>query len=298
MATKTNLLVSGASGQLGRRVLELLLASDSSGDRTLVASTRTPDKIADLAARGVVVRAASFDEPASLASTFRGIDRALLISTDAVDRPGRRIAQHRAAIAAAKAAGVRHLVYTSLLHPDPDSLVTIAPDHWATEQAIANSGLSHALLRNNMYTDYLLHGLSFAVKSGRITNAYGTGAVSYVTREDCARAAAAALASSFEGRATFDVTGPAAITQQELAAILSDVTSVRVKYEAVDAATASRQLVAAGLPAPYAELLVSFQRSALAGQLRAVSSAVLDLTGEAPRSVRDVISANRATLLA
>jgi NAD(P)H dehydrogenase (quinone) len=298
MATKTTLLVSGASGQLGRRVLELLLASDSKNDRTLIASTRTPDKIADLAARGVVVRAASFEEPASLGPAFRGVDRALLVSTDAVDRPGRRIAQHRAAVAAAKAAGVRHLVYTSLVHPDPDSLVTIAPDHWETERAIAQSGLSHAILRNNMYTEYLLNGLSFAVRAGHITNAYGNGAVSYVTREDCARAAAAALASSFEGRATLDITGPAAITQKELAAIVSDVTSVRVQYEAVDPTTAARQLMAAGLPEPYADLLVSFQRSAQAGQLAPVSSAVLDLSGTVPTSVRDFIAAHRAALLA
>jgi NAD(P)H dehydrogenase (quinone) len=298
MAKPTTLLVSGASGHLGRRVIELLLASDSAPARNLVATTRTPDKLADLAARGVTVRAASFEDPASLPSAFRGVDRALVISTDAVDRPGRRLAQHRAAVSAAKAAGVSHLVYTSLTHAEPDSLVTIAPDHLETERAIIDSGLSYALLRNNMYTDYLLHGLPYAVRAGRLSNAFGDGAVSYVTREDCARAAAAALASAFEGRARFDITGPAAITQRELASIASDIAGRPVRYDAVDAATSMRQLVASGIPEGVAELLVSFERSGQAGQLSVVSPSVRELTGIAPMSVRQSLAESRAALIA
>jgi NAD(P)H dehydrogenase (quinone) len=299
MAKQPTLLVTGASGHLGRRVLELLLANDSTRDRALYAVTRTPDKIADLAARGVTVRAASFeDDPAALSAAFRGANRALVISTDAVDRPGRRILQHQAAIGAAKAAGVRHVVYTSLVHADPDSLVTLAPDHFATERAIADSGLSHAILRNNMYTDYLLFNLPAAVRAGRIANAFGAGAVSYVTREDCARAAAAALASTFEGRTRLDITGPAALTQRELAAIVSEITGRRVEYESLDPDTATRGLVAAGLPQPVADLLVSFERSGKAGQLAVVSPAVRELTGREATSVRDFLAGQRAALVA
>jgi NAD(P)H dehydrogenase (quinone) len=296
MANDTpTLLVTGASGHLGRRVLELLLANEDTRGQKLVATTRTPDKVGDLAARGVDVRAASFDEPQTLEAAFRGVDRALIVSTDALDRPGRRVAQHRAALQAARAAGVRHVVYTSLTNPGPGSLVSLAPDHHETEQAIIASGLSHALLRNDMYSDYLLPGLAHALRSGRIVNSYGDGAVSYVTREDCARAAAAALAGSFEGRAVFDIAGPAAITQTELAAIVSDVTGQRISYEAVDADTAKRNLVASGLPDAIADLLVSFERSAKHGQL-AVASAVRALTGAEPQSVRDFLVANRAAL--
>jgi NAD(P)H dehydrogenase (quinone) len=294
----TTLLVTGASGQLGRRVIELLLASEEARGQNIVATTRTPDKIADLEARGVDVRAASFEEPATLTAAFRGVDRALLISTDAVDRPGRRIAQHLAAIEAAKAAGVKHVVYTSLTHADPTSLVTLAPDHWATEQAIAASRIGHSILRNNMYTDYLLHGLSHAVRAGRIVNSYGSGAVSYVTREDCARAAAAALASAFDGRRVLDITGPAAITQKELAAIVSDVTARPVVYEAVDASIAQAQLIANGVPEAFAEILVSFERSAASGQLAVASPAVKALTGVEAMGVREFLGANRAALLA
>ncbi len=108
------LLVTGASGQLGRRVVELLLEA---GAGTVVAATRDPAKLADLAARGAVVRRADFDDEASLVEAFQGVDRLLLISTDALDRPGRRLAQHEAAVRAAVSAGVGHIVYTSLTNP-------------------------------------------------------------------------------------------------------------------------------------------------------------------------------------
>jgi NAD(P)H dehydrogenase (quinone) len=290
------LLVSGASGQLGRRVLELLLADPRNAGRKLIALTRTPDKLSDLAANGVEVRAASFDDASSLANGFRGAERALIISTDALDRPGRRLEQHANAVRAAKASGVEHVVYTSLTHCEPSSLVTLAPDHWGTETILRESELPYTVLRNNMYTDYLLLGLPYAVKSGQIVNSHGAGKVSYVTREDCARAAAHALSGSFRGRAVLDITGPKAITQAELAAIVGEIVGKSIAYLAVDAATAVANNVGAGLPAPVAELLVSFERSASAGQLAVESSSVQDLTGSAPSSVKQFLSAQRAAL--
>jgi NAD(P)H dehydrogenase (quinone) len=289
------LLVTGASGQLGRLVLEHLLAGAAKG-RPIVAATRSPEKLAGFAARGVQVRAANFDDPATLAPAFRGVERALIVSTDALDRPGHRMEQHLAAVRAAKAAGVAHVVYTSLVHPDPDSLVTIAPDHFQTEQVIAESGLGHTVLRNNLYTDYLVPGVAYAVKSGKIANAYGAGKVGYVTREDCARAAAFALGAPFTGKAVLDVTGPEAITQTELAAIVSKVTGRRVEYAAIDRDMALKAYIGAGLPAPVAELMVSFDLAGAAGQLAAASSAVLELTGTPPTSVADFLERNRAAL--
>jgi NAD(P)H dehydrogenase (quinone) len=144
-------------------VLELLLAAPENAGRKLIALTRTPDKLADFAAKGVELRAASFDDAASLPAAFSGAQRALIISTDSLDRPGRRLEQHTNAIEAAKASGVEHLVYTSLTHTGPSSLVGLAPDHWATEGALRDSELAYTVLRNNMYTDYLLMGLPFAV---------------------------------------------------------------------------------------------------------------------------------------
>ncbi|MDB4997743.1 MAG: NmrA family protein [Myxococcaceae bacterium] len=297
MKTNGPLLVTGASGHLGRRVVELLLASEQTKGRKIVATTRTPDKLADLAARGVEVRAASFDDAASLATAFRGVERALIVSTDALDRPGRRFEQHKVAVEAAQDAGVRHVVYTSLTHPDPDSPITLAPDHWNTEKAIKDFGFTYTFLRNNIYADYLLSGLAYAVRTGKLVNAFGTGAVGYVARDDCARAAAAALASSFDERAVLDITGPAAVTQTELAAIVTELTGRDVQYVPVDADTQKKNLVGAGLPPAVAELLVSFELAAAKGQLAVTSSAVLELTGTAPMSVRELLAANTAALL-
>lgn len=190
-STDRTLFVTGASGHLGRRVIELLLEKNAG---KIVAGTRTPEKLADLAARGVVVRHADFEDPKSLEAAFAGADRVLIVSTDAIDRPGRRIAQHRAAVAAAVRAGVKHAVYTSMPNPET-SPVTFAPDHLGTEQALKSSGLTYTILRNCWYTEYLVPGLAAAVAAGKLISATGNGGAPYVTREDCAQAAAAALAS-------------------------------------------------------------------------------------------------------
>lgn len=298
--TNTNptgaLLVTGASGQLGRRVVELLLERGEA--RPIIATTRTPEKLADLAARGVVVRAADFDDEVSLAKAFAGAERLLIVSTDALDRPGRRAAQHERAVRAAKTAGVRHLLYTSLTNPGPESLVGLAPDHHATETWIAESGLGHTILRNNVYADMLLGSLPHAVASTKLVNANGAGAIGYVTREDCARAAAAALASSFEGKATLDITGPSTVTHADIARIVSDVTGRKVDYVPVDLPTAQKNLEAAGLPEPIAALLVSFEAATAKGQLDVRSDAVRELTGQPPSSVADFLAQHRAALTA
>lgn len=296
MSNNGPLLVTGASGHLGRRVVELLSSSPRTKGRKLIAVTRSPDKLAEFAARGVEVRAADFDQPGSLPAAFAGVERALIISTDALDRPGRRLEQHLAAVKAAHSAGVKHVVYTSLTNPDPQSPITLAPDHWGTEGAIRESGMSFTVLRNNLYTDYLLMSLPHAVAGGKLVNSFGDGAVSYVTREDCAQAAAAALSAAFDGKAVLDVTGPAAITQAELAAIVTESTGKPVEYVAVSAETATRNLRAAGMPLPIAQLLVSFEVAGTRGQLAVLGSAVRELTGTPPQSVREFLRANQASL--
>src|SRR5271170_4367258 len=171
MTSERTLFVTGASGHLGRRVVELLLET---GAANIVAGTRKPEKLADLAARGVVVRPADFEEPKGLRTAFVGVDRVLIISTDAIDRPGRRLAQHQAAVAAAAGAGVKHAVYTSMPNPET-SPVVFAPDHLGTEQALKASGMSWTILRDCWYTDYLVPGLAAAVASGKLVSATGQG---------------------------------------------------------------------------------------------------------------------------
>jgi NAD(P)H dehydrogenase (quinone) len=286
------LLVSGAAGQLGRRVLELLL--DAPGARTILATTRRPAALADLAARGVEVRLADFDAPADLPAAFAGAGRALLISTDALDRPGRRIEQHGAAIAALERAGVAHVVYTSA--PVAPSLGQISDDHRGTEAALVRSTLDHTILRNQLYADFLLSSLAGAVATGQLADARGTGAAAWVTREDCARAAAAALLDGVTGRRTFDITGPALLSSPEVARLAAELTGRPVVHAPISIEAKVAGLVAHGVPAPLAQIYAAFDTAIARGELAVTSDAVHQLTGRPPQSLQAFLAANRAAL--
>ncbi len=288
------LIVTGAGGHLGRRVVELLLEQHP-GSR-IVATTRAPEKLADLAARGAEVRAADFDKPETLASAFAGGDRLLLISTDVVGQGDRRLNQHRNAVSAAQAAGLKHVVYTSLTRPEPGTPITLAPDHHGTEQALAASTLDWTVLRNNVYTDGLLGSLPRAVATGQWLAAAGDGRTAFVTREDCARVAAAALAADRAGRTVLDITGPAAVSHAEVAAIAAELTGKPVTYVPVPAEGLAAGLAQAGLPGFVVDLIVSFDLATAQGFLLGATTTVADLTGKPAQSVREFLTANRAAL--
>lgn len=291
--TQSTLLVTGASGHLGRRVVELLLEAQAGN---IIATTRTPEKLAEFSQRGVTVRHADFDDPASLAEAFKGADRLLLISTDAVGVPGKRLNQHCNAIKAAEEAGVKHIVYTSLINPGPDSPVLLAPDHHGTETALEESKLGWTVLRENIYTEVLLGGLIQAVQLGGLYNAAANGKAAYITREDCARAAAAALTSSFEGRRTLDITGPEALSQTELAALASQISGKEIPYVPLELEALIQNMVNAGLPRPVAEIYASFDTAIAQGKFSAVTNAVEELTGRKPISISEFLEANRQAL--
>jgi NAD(P)H dehydrogenase (quinone) len=293
MTAERTLFVTGASGHLGRRVVELLLEKDAG---KIVAGTRKPEKLADLAARGVVVRQADFEDPKGLEAALAGVDRVLIISTDAIDRPGRRLAQHRAAVAAAVSAGVKHAVYTSMPNPET-SPVVFAPDHLGTEQALKASGVSHTILRMCWYADFLIPTLAPAVASGKLIAATGQGGAPYVTREDCAQAAAAALAASGSDGNTWNVTGPDLVTYVELAKLASELTGRPVSFEAVTPEERVVQLIAAGTPEFIAKLLVSSQMAIAQGKMGTPTTAVKELTGREPMSVREFLATHREALV-
>jgi NAD(P)H dehydrogenase (quinone) len=281
--TKQTLLVTGASGQLGRRVVELLLEKNAAN---VVAATRNPEKLAHLA--GVATRMADFDDPASLETAFHGVDRLLLISTDAV---GRRVGQHRNAIDAAKKAGVKHIIYTSLINPE-NSPAVFAPEHVVTEKMLRDSGISHAILRNNIYADMLLMKLPHAIASGKLEALAGNGGVGYVTREDCARAAAAALVAPDGESRTYEITGPAVVSYTDLAVIASALAGKPVAYTAITPETFRKSL-----PPGYAELLVSLEYTIAQGKLAVATPDINALTGRAPQALADFLMQNRAALL-
>ena len=179
----STLLVTGAAGQLGQRVIHHLLETYKVAPGRIIAATRSPEKLADLAAKGVVTRKADFDDAAGLSAAFAGVDRLLIISTDALAVPGQRLKQQTAAVEAAKKAGVKHILYTSMPAPE-GSLVSFAPDHLGTENAIKASGIGYTILRDAWYFDNFLHGLPHSLEIGKWYTATGGGRVSNISRED------------------------------------------------------------------------------------------------------------------
>lgn len=265
--------LTGAAGNLGRLVAEQLLDQTDPADVVLI--TRRPDAVADLVSRGASVRSADFDDPDTVAAAFAGVDRLLIISTDAV---GARLPGQLAAVAAAEKAGVGHVFYTSVTEPTADNPAGVVPDHLATEQALAASGLPWTTLRNNLYSEFQLPTLQQAAASGQLVTNAGAGLTAYVTREDCAAAAAAALLLPAPAQ-VYDITGPTAVSTADLAELAGRLGDTRVEVVDVTDEAYVAGLVSAGLPQPVAELLASFGTSTREGFMGATSDAVAELTG-------------------
>jgi len=235
------------------------------------------------------VRHGDFDDPSTLPDAFAGATRVLLVSTDVV---GARVAGHRAAIEAAKAAGAQLIAYTSIPNPVADNPAGVVPDHRATEEAILASGVPHAFLRNALYSEYRIPEAQAAIASGQFHHNMGDGRTAYVSREDCAAAAAAVLAGGDEhANKAYDITGPALLDGADLARAYGAAGGVEVEAIAVDDEAFAAGLLAAGLPEAAVPLLVSFGRAIREGHLAALSDDVERLTGRAPRSVQDVLAA-------
>ncbi|GAB2479461.1 Rossmann-fold NAD(P)-binding domain-containing protein [Jatrophihabitans fulvus] len=267
--------ITGASGNLGRLAAEKLLERVPADQVVLI--SRTSDKLADLAARGAETREGDFTRPETLPAAFAGVDRLLIISTDAV---GSRLEPQIAAVKAAAAAGVQHILYTSIVRPEADNPAAVVPDHVGTEQALRDSGVSWTMLRNNIYSDYQLGTLQQAAESGQLVTNAGEGRVGYVTRDDCAAVAAAVLAGDSTENEVLDVTGPDAVSSADLAALAGRLGDREVTVLPVDDAAYAQGLVEhAGLPEPVAQLLTSFGTSARLGYGDVVTDVVERFTG-------------------
>ena len=279
-------VITGAAGNLGRRTAELML--ERVDPAALVLVTRRPDELADLAARGADVRRADFDSPESLAPAFAGGERLLLISTDVV---GARVAGHKAAIDAAAAAGVGHVAYTSIPNPTDANPAGVVPDHRATEEHLAASGLAWTFLRHGLYSEFRIPEAQGAVATGAFRHNLGDGRTAYVSRNDCAAAAAAVVSGGDEhsGRA-YDITGPELIGAADLARLYAEAGGKPVEAVNVSDAEFIEGLVATGLPPGVGELVASFGAAIRDGQLDQLSSDVQDLTGRAPATLSSVLA--------
>lgn len=288
-AAPERLLITGASGQLGRRTAELVLERRPARDLILV--TRSPDKLADLQARGAEVRFGDFARADGLPAAFAGGTRMLLISTTDL---AHRTEQQANAVRAARAAGVAHVIYTSCLSPAPPNPAAVAPSHHATEQAIMASGMAWTMLRNSLYAEYQVPEAAQAIASGTLVHNRGAGKIAYVSREDCAAVAAAVLASPGHAGAIYDVTGPKAYTAAELAAIYGKLGHRSVDAVAVDDAELIAGMVAAAGDAEHAkygaEVMASFGRAIREGYMASCTDVVAQLTGRAARTLESILA--------
>jgi NAD(P)H dehydrogenase (quinone) len=290
MSTPT-LLVTGASGHLGRATLAHLLDTLQIPASRIIATSRKPDALADLAARDVTVRAADFDDPASLEVAFAGADRLLLVSTDAMLEPGKRLRQHRAAVQAAVAAGVKHVVYTSLPAADT-SRVSFAPDHLGTEQALAASQLTWTVLRNAWYFENLLYTVPGALAGGQWFSAAGEGGIAYIARDDLARAAAVALATDDTRRRTLTLTGVQTLRARDVAAAISTLTGKPLQVVDVSIEQLTEGLLAHGFPPALATTFASFDAATAAGDLGGITDDYFQLTGQTPEAFQTWLPRN------
>lgn len=288
------ILVTGASGKLGGRVIHHLLETFRVPASGIVAGSRDTAKLAALAAKGVKTRTVDFDD-AALADSFAGIDRILIISTDRLDIPGIRLKQHTAAVGAAKDAGVGRIFYTSMPSAD-DSLVTFAPDHLGTEQAIKASGLAYTIFRNGWYMENLFMSLPNALASGQWYSAAGAGKIAHIARDDIARAIAAGLAAPATDNVTYTLTGDTARTTEEIAAVASEVTGKPLAVVHVSDEQLAQGMAGAGVPAPFIPTLVSFDANTREGKIAMVTDDAAKLAGAPLTSLTDFLEANKAAL--
>jgi NAD(P)H dehydrogenase (quinone) len=255
------IVITGASGQLGRLVIEQLLQKVPA--EQIVAAVRSPEKASDLAARGVQVRKADYADPSTLQSAFAGAEKVLLISSSEI---GQRVTQHKAVIAAAKQAGVKLLGYTSVLRAD-SSLLGLAEEHRQTERALTESGVPHVVLRNGWYHENYTAAIPGDLAHGAHFGCAADGRISSASRADYAAAAVAVLTSEDQAGKVYELAGDASYTLSEFAAEVSRQSGKSVAYTDLPQAEFKAALLGAGLPEFVAELLADSDAAAAKGAL-------------------------------
>jgi NAD(P)H dehydrogenase (quinone) len=291
--TNQTVLVTGANGNLGRLVAEKLI--NKKGSEKIILGSREPVNLNQYAGENVELRKIDFEDAASLTAAFTGVDRLLLISTRSMGEQRQR--QHQNAIDAAVKAGVKHVIYTSMLKPEK-SLVTFAPDHDLTEKALKSSGLEWTILRNSWYLENLLTSLQKSLASGWWLTAAGSGKIAHVSRDDCAEAAAAALLSNSTSDRQFDITGPQAYTVEDIAKIVGEIFAKTIQVKHVSDDALRETLLSAGVAPLFVPVAVSSDANTRAGNMNIVSSAVKELTGHNPQSLPEFIAIHKEGLSA
>jgi len=274
--------ITGATGQLGRLVIQDLIPAVGAGK--IVALARSPEKAADL---GVAVRAADYDQPETLRAALTDIDTVLLISGSEI---GKRTPQHAAVIKAAQDSGVKHIVYTSILNADTSTL-GLAHEHRETEALIKDSGIAYTILRNGWYTENYTASLPGALQAGAVMGSAGEGRISAATRADYAAAAAAVLAGSGFENKTLELAGDTAFTLNDLAAEVSRQTGKTIPYTNMPPAEFAKVLASFGLPEGFATMLAEGEVEISKGVLFHDGTELSDLTGRPTTPLAESVAA-------
>ena len=277
--------ITGASGQLGRLVIENLLTRHPADH--LVAVVRDPAKVADLQARGVQVRVADYNHPEALVAALQGVHKLLLISSSEV---GQRVSQHRHVITAAQQAGVGLVAYTSLLHADRSPL-GLAQEHRETEALLRAAGLPHVLLRNGWYTENYAAGVPAALQYGVVLGSAADGKIASASRADYALAAATVLSLDDQAGRVYELAGDQAYTLSELAAEIVRQSGQPVVYRHLPEADYQAALVQAGLPAGLAAMLANSDVGVSLGGLFDDSRQLSRLIGRPTTPLAEVVKA-------
>jgi len=287
MTTAETILVTGASGQLGRLVIAALRRRAPAAK--LVGMVRDAVKARDLAEQGVELRVADYADPLALASALVGIDKLLLISSSEV---GQRTAQHRNVIDAAVAAEVKLIAYTSLLHAD-SSPMALAVEHRETETLVRASGLPFVLLRNGWYSENYTQGVAAALEHGVVLGAAGDGRLSLAARQDYAEAAAVVLAEDVTRHAgkVYELAGDQACTLADFAAEITRRSNRPVRYQNMPEADYKAALIGVGLPEGFAELLAESDAKAAKGSLFEPSKTLSQLIGRPTTPLSESVAA-------
>ncbi|WP_405973558.1 SDR family oxidoreductase [Streptomyces sp. NBC_00988] len=278
-----SIVVTGATGHLGRHVVEQLLEKVPADQITAV--VRTPEKAADFAERGVKIVVADYNTPETFGTVFAAGDKVLLISGNEFDKG--RVEQHKVVIEAAKAAGVALLAYTSA----PGTLTAaLADDHHGTEEALLASGVPYALLRNGWYNENYTENLAPVLEHNAVVAAAGDGRVSSASRADYAAAAVTVLTGEGHENQTYELGGDEAWGFAEYAAELSRQTGKEIAYNNVPAETLVGILTGAGLPEPFAAILVGVDASITQGQLVVSTGDLSRLSGRPTTPISESIA--------
>ncbi|MFD7442586.1 SDR family oxidoreductase [Streptomyces sp. NPDC059909] len=281
-----SIVVTGATGHLGRLVVEQLLAAGTSaGD--IAAVVRSKEKAVGLAEQGVELRIADYEAPETLAGAFTESDRVLLISGNEV---GRRVQQHQAVIDAAKAAGVAQLAYTGVLG-GPEADFRLADEHKATEQAILDSGLPYTFLRNGWYTENYTGNLAPVLEHGAVVANAGEGRVASAARADYAAAAAAVLTGEGHLGRSYELSGDTAWSLAEYAAEIAKQTGKDIAYTNLPAEAHQQILTGAGVPEAFAAILVDVDKAIERGLLARTNGDLSRLIGRPTTPLADTVAA-------